>query len=56
MKTQRMSVSQKQKERKTASIVTTTFSDKESPQREFTYATTTNAVDLMNGTTMNTTK
>ena len=56
MKTQGMSGSQDQKERKTASTVTKTFSDKESPQRKFASATTTNAVDLMNGTTMNTSK
>ena len=53
MKTQGMSGSQNQKERKTASTVTTTFSDKKSPQRKLASATTTNSVELMNGTTMN---
>ena len=48
MKTQGMSGNQDQKERKTAGTVTTTFSDKESPQRKFDTATTTNPVDLMN--------
>ena len=56
MKTQGMSGSQNQKERKTASTVTTTFSDKKLPQRKFDTATTTNPVDLMNGTTMNTSR
>ena len=53
MKTQGMSGSQDQKKRKTASSLTKTFSDKESPQRKFATVTTTNSVDLMNGTTMN---
>ena len=48
-----MSGSQNQKE-KTASTVTKTFLDKESPQRNFASATTTNLVDLMIRTTMNT--
>ena len=53
MKTQGMSGSQNQKERKTASTVTTTFSDKKSPQRKLASAMTTKSVELMNGTTMN---
>ena len=53
MKTQGMSGSQNQNERKTASTVKTTFSDKKSPQRKFASATTTNPVELMNGATMN---
>ena len=48
MKTQGMSVSQDQKERKTASTVTITFSDKKSPQRKFASATIANPGDLMN--------
>ena len=56
MKTQGMSASQDQKERKTASTVTTTFSDKNSPQRKFASATIANPVELMKGTTMNTTR
>ena len=56
VKTQGMSGSQDQKERKTASTVTTTFSDKKSPQRKFASATIANPVDLMNGTLMNTSK
>ena len=56
MKTQGMSCSQDQKERKTASIVTTTFSDKKSPQSKSASATITNPVELMNGRTMNTSR
>ena len=41
VKTQIMSGSQDQKERKTASNVTTFFSNKKSPQRKFASATTT---------------
>ena len=56
MKTQGMSGSQDQKKKETASTVTTNFLDKESPQRKFTTVTTTNPVDLMNGTTLNTSR
>ena len=53
MKTQVMSGSKDQKERKTANTVTTFFSDKKSPQRKFASATIANPVELMIGTTMN---
>ena len=55
MKTQGISGSQDQKE-KTASIVTTTFSDKKSPQRKFASAAIANSGELMNRTTMNTSR
>ena len=55
MKTQGISGSQDQKE-KTASIVTTTFSDKKSPQRKFASTAIANPRDLMNRTTMNTSR
>ena len=52
MKTQGMSGSQDQKETKTASTLTTFFG-KKPPLRQFASTTTTNPVELMNGTTMN---
>ena len=55
MKAQGMSGSQNQDE-KTASTVTTTFSDKKSPQRKFASGTIANPGDLMNQTTMNTSR
>ena len=55
-KTQIMSGSQDQKERKTASDVTTFFSNKKSPQRKFASATIAFLVDLTNETTMNTSR
>ena len=55
MKTQGISGSQDQKE-KTASIMTTTFSDKKSPQRKFASAAIANSGELMNRTTMNTSR
>ena len=51
-----MSGSQDQKERKTASTVTTIFSNKKSPQRKFASATIAQPVDLTNETTMNTSR
>ena len=56
LKIQIMSGSQDQKERKTASTVTTIFSIKKSPQRKFASATIAFLVDLTNETTMNTTR
>ena len=56
VKTQIMSGSQDQKERKTASTVTTIFSNKKSPQRKFASATIAYPVDLTNETTMNTSR
>ena len=56
VKTQGMSGSQYQKERKTASIMTTIFSDKKSPQRKFASEMIANLVELINGTTMNTSR
>ena len=50
-----MSGSQDQKE-KTARTVTRTFSDKKSPQRKFSSAAIANPGDLMNRTTMNTSR
>ena len=52
VKTQGISGSQDQKERKTASTLTTFFG-KKPPLRQFASATTTNPVELMNRTTMN---
>ena len=56
MKTQGMSGSKDQKERKTASFVTTVFSNKNSPQRKFASATIANPKYLMNAATMNTSR
>ena len=56
VKTQIISGSQDQKERKTASNVTTLFSNKISPQRKFAYATIAFLVDLTNETLMNTSR
>ena len=56
VKTQIMSGSQDQKERKTASNVTTFFSNKKSPQRKFASATIADPVDLLNGPIMNTSR
>ena len=56
VKTQIMSGSQDQKERKTASNVTTFFSNKKSPQRKFASATIAFLVDLPNETIMNTSR
>ena len=56
IKTQGMSGSPDQKERKTASTVTTIFSDKKSPQRKLASATIANPKYLMNATTMNTSR
>ena len=53
VKTQGMIGIQDQKERKIASTVTTTFFGQIPPQRKFASETTTNPVELMNGTTMN---
>ena len=55
-KTQIMSGSQDQKERKTASDVTTFFSNKKSPQRKLASAFIAFLVDLTNETTMNTSR
>ena len=55
VKTQIMSGSQDQKERKTASNVTF-FSNKKSPQRKFASATIAFLVDLTNETIMNTSR
>ena len=55
-KTQGASGSQDKKERKIASTVTTTFSDKKSPQRKFASTTIANPVELTNATTMNTSR
>ena len=51
-----MSSSQYQKEIKAASTVTTTFFGKKSPQRKFASALITNPEELMNGTTINTSR
>ena len=51
-----MSGSQDEKERKTASTVTTIFSNKKSRQRKFASATIAYPVDLTNETTMNTSR
>ena len=56
VKTQIMSGSQDQKERKTASNVTTFFSDKKTLQRKFASATIAFLVDLTNETIMNTSR
>ena len=56
VKTQIMSGSQDQKERKTASNVTTFFSNKKSPQRKFASATIAFLVDMTNQTIMNTSR
>ena len=56
MKTQVMSDSQDQKERKTASTLMTFFFEQKSPQHKFASATIANLVELMNATTMNTSK
>ena len=56
VKTHIMSGSQDQKERKTASNVTTFFSNKKSPQRKFASATIAYLVELTNETTMNTSR
>ena len=56
VKTEVMSGSQDQKERKTASNVTTFFSNKKSPQRKFASATIAFLVDLTNETIMNTSR
>ena len=56
VKTHIMSGSQDQKERKTASNVTTFFSNKKSPQRKFASATITYLVDLTNKLTVNTSR
>ena len=57
VKTQIMSGSQDQKERKTASTVTTIFfSNKKSPQLKFASPTIAYPVDLTNETTMNTSR
>ena len=56
VKTQIMSGSQDQKERKTASNVTTFFSNKKSPERKFASATIAFLVDLTNETTINTSR
>ena len=53
VKTQIMSGSQDQKERKTASKVTTFFSKKKSPHRKFASATIAFLVGLTNETKMN---
>ena len=44
------------KKEKTANAVTTTFSNKKSPQRKLASATITKPVDLMKGISMNTTR
>ena len=54
VKTQIMSGSQDQKERKTASNVTTFFSNKKSQQRKFASGTIAFLVDSTNETIMNT--
>ena len=56
VKTHIMSGSQDQKERKTASNVTTFFSNKKSSQRKFASATIAFLVDLTNETIMNTSR
>ena len=56
VKTQIMSGSQDQKERKTASNVTTFLSNKKSPQRKFASASTALPVNLTNETTRNTSR
>ena len=56
VKTHIMSGSQDQKERKTASNVTTFFSNKKSQQRKFASATITHLVDLTNKLTVNTSR
>ena len=57
VKTQIMSGMQDQKERKTASTVTTIFfQTKKSPQRKLASATIAFLVDLTNETTMNTSR
>ena len=53
METLGMSGSQDQKERKTASTVTTTFSDKKSPQPKSASATIANRVEFRKGKKMN---
>ena len=52
----KVSGSQDQKERKTASNVTTFFSNKKSPQRKFASATIAFLVDLTNETIVNTSR
>ena len=56
VKTQIMFGSQDQKERKTASNVTTVFLNIKSPQRKFASATIAFLVDLTNETIMNTSR
>ena len=56
VRTQIMSGSQDQKERKTASTVTTIFFKQKSPQRKLASATIAFLVDLTNETTMNTSR
>ena len=56
VKTQIMSGSQDQKERKNASNVTIFFLNKNSPQRKFASATIAFLVDLTNETIMNTSR
>ena len=56
VKTQIVSGSQDQKERKTASTGRQFFSNKKSPQRKFASATIAFLVDLTNETTMNTSR
>ena len=56
VKTQIMSGSQDQKERKTASSDDNFFSNKKSPQRKLASATIAFLVDLTNETTMNTSR
>ena len=51
-----MSGSQDQKERKTASNVTTFFSNKKTPQRKFASASIAFLVDLTNETKVNTSR
>ena len=56
VKTEILSGTQDQKERKTASNVTTFFLNKKSPQRKFASATIAFLVDLTNETMMNTSR
>ena len=56
VKTEIMSGSQDQKERKTASNVMTFFSNKKSQQRKFASATIAFLVDLLNGRIKNTSR
>ena len=56
VKTEETSSSQDQKLDETTILWRQLFSDKKSPQRKFASATIANSVDLMNGTTMNTSR